>query len=55
MAINVIVAHWGNFHLDIVQSPSLLPQRGMGIIYSTSDRIKPKTRHSGPYEKQAHR
>jgi hypothetical protein len=23
MAMNVIVAYWGNFHLDIVQSPSL--------------------------------
>ena len=23
MAMNVIVASWGNFHLDIVQSPSL--------------------------------
>jgi hypothetical protein len=48
MAMNVIVVHWGNFNLDIWQSPSLLPRRGMGIIQSTSDRIKPEIRRSGP-------
>jgi hypothetical protein len=54
MAANVIVAYWGNFHPDILQSPSLVPRRGMGILPSPSDRSTPETRRSGPHEKQAH-
>jgi hypothetical protein len=45
--VNVIVAYWGNFHPGILQSPSLVPRRGMEIIQSTLDRIKPETQCGG--------
>src|SRR5215510_7659164 len=40
MAVNVIVAHWGNFNPDILESPSLLP-RSISSFITPPSSFKP--------------